>query len=192
MKEDRSIRGNISRKLENTKAPNVIEEEGTMFSTKSSPEKEYQVELVPVGASFQKTIKQRVEVNTDLDNGDHNDKKSYPVVKTITRSLSVRDSLIGSGLMTSSGFQLGMSATKREAMLAERERHEYLNLIAPKSGAVTQRGQFRRFHYDSLVPDINTVTTDKFRSVEDRVADEIAEKVCSQNIMSSNFLSYLI
>jgi hypothetical protein len=178
VKNDIHLPGNVSGKTEQSNTLDKIEEEGTMFSTKSFPEEDYQVELVPVGASFQKSIQRHVEVNSDFDSVDESGKKTYPVVKTITRSLSLRDSLIGSGLMTSSGFQPNM--TKREAMLAERERHEYLNLIASKaSEADRHRGQFRRFHLDYHARSTHTVTTDKFRSVEDRVADEIADKVCS-------------
>ncbi|XP_045216175.2 uncharacterized protein LOC123566288 [Mercenaria mercenaria] len=172
VKEDRSQTGNTSEKLGHTNIVSRIQEE-EIFSTKSKLEEEYQVELVPVGASFQKSIKKRAEINAELVGFPDDGTRSYPVVKTITRSISLRESLLGSSLMNSSGLLLGM--TKREAMLAERERYEYMKLMAPVTETSTHR-QFRRYNYDAKLRDRHTSTMNNSRNVEDHLANEIAEK----------------
>lgn len=176
-KQDKNQSEHISVTKGNT-SDTTTPQEGEKVSTKSILGEEYQVELVPVGASFKNSIAKGVEVKNEIESLPSASKtswSSYPVVRTIATSLSLRDSLQGSIHVDSSGTLSGIS--QREAMLADRERHEYLKLMAPSTETVTHKGQIRRYNYDGPQKDVSSTLTDKFRTVEDRLADEIADKV---------------
>lgn len=176
-KEEKNQSEHMSVTKRNT-SESTTPQDSENVSTKSILGEEYQVELVPVGASFKNSIMKGVEVKNEIESLPSDSKtswNSYPVVRTTATSLSLRDSLQSSIHVKSSGTLSGVS--QREAMLADREKHEYLKLMAFSTETVTHKGQIRRYNYDGPQQDVSSTSTDKFRNVEDRLADEIADKV---------------
>lgn len=143
-----------------------------------------QVQMVPVGASFQKFFKKRSEI--DILDMEYHDKARFNQLSSValefpSKQISVTQSMPYeltpsranlSRMGTTSGLQ---NNSKRHAMLSTREIYENrhsLRSTTPARGLKPERGQVRNFPFTSLSAEQND-----FQDLEDMLADELSEKV---------------
>ncbi|KAL4227720.1 hypothetical protein ACF0H5_013155 [Mactra antiquata] len=148
-----------------------------------------QVELVPVGASFKNySKKKKKEISFEDDNisiiqneltkvmmssGSRTLLTARSTPKEYTKTMSTKST--SKTIETDLGSDISKT-TQRELMLTEREKFEFRRFQAPSTDRAPTRGQVRRWTFDMPQPRSAAGLVDNYRSVEDRIAEELAEK----------------
>lgn len=142
--------------------------------------------MVPVGASFQKFFKRRSEI--DMLDMEYHDKARFNQLSSVITEFPAKQITITHSRPTSitptvsCPSRLGMTGvsqhtSKRQVMLAARELYENqqdIKSTTPARGLKPDKGQVRRFPHPGIGMLHNT-----FQDLEDMMADEMSEKVCS-------------
>jgi len=155
---------------------------------------EIQMQVVPVGASFQKFLKKRSDI--DFLDMEFHDKARFnqlntvvasdtkPKQITVTHSLPNALSSRMSSISRQGAASVSQTISKRHDMLATRElyqSHQYSRATTPARGMKPERGQVRNFQFQGI-----GISSNEYQDIEDMLADELSEKVIQQ------YLIYLI
>lgn len=138
-----------------------------------------QYHLVPVGASFQKHLKKKSQI--DLFDMEYYDKARKHQLLSVSTDITPASQSLSNALtpslsdLSKAGRAVNSVTPKRNTMLSTREQYEthtFSRATTPAKGLKPEKGQVRLFTYTE-----NIHKEKNFQDFEDMLADEIAEKV---------------